>query len=69
MFHNDSLRGDCVFGRLDYYTGVPVDFKPENMNFLTKNYEDFYRFSSFALDFSAGTYYLYRKSKNPHIEQ
>ncbi len=39
------------------------------MNFLTKKYEDFYLFRSFALDFSAGNCYLYRKSKNPHIEQ
>ena len=57
------------FGRLDYYTGVPVDFKPENMYFLTKKYEVFRPLRSFALDFSAGNCYLYQKSKNPHIEQ
>lgn len=57
------------FGRLDYYTGVTVDFKPENMYFLTKKYEVFYPFRSFALDFSAGDCYFYRKSKISYIEQ
>ena len=54
---------------LDYYTGVTVDFKPENMYFLTKKYEVFYPFRSFALDFSAGNCYLYRKTKISYIEQ
>lgn len=56
-------------GRLDYYTGVPVDFKPENMYFLTKKYEVFRPSRSFALDFSAGNCYLYQKSKISYIEQ
>lgn len=39
------------------------------MYFLTKKYEDFYLFRSFALDFSAGNCYLYQKSKISYIEQ
>lgn len=39
------------------------------MYFLTKKYEVFYPFRSFALDFSAGNCYLYRKTKISYIEQ
>lgn len=45
------------------------NFKEKKTVLPAKKYEDFYRFRSFALDFSAGNCYLYRKSKNPHIEQ